>query len=110
MKESKLIQDYFIRVFVVVNQMKRLDETMQDVCVIEKILCFLNKRFDHVVVAIEESKNLETMTVDELNGSLRAYKERMNRVNLEQSEQVLQAKTNFKGDDGRGRGHGYGRG
>lgn len=90
--------------------MKQLDETMQDVRVIEKILCSLNKRFNHVVVVIDESKNLGTMIVDKLNGLLQAYEEKMNHGNPKQLEQVLQAKTTFKGDDGQGLGHGYGRG
>ena len=64
---------------MIVNQMKRLGETLSDVHVVEKILYSLNTNFNYWVRAIEESKDLEAMTVDELNGLLRAYGERMNR-------------------------------
>ncbi|KAI4365361.1 hypothetical protein MLD38_021352 [Melastoma candidum] len=50
--------------------MKRNGESIEDIRVIEKILHSLHKRFDHVVVAIEENRDLENLFIDELNGSL----------------------------------------
>ena len=91
MKESETITDYTTKVLAVVNQMKRLGETIQDVHVVEKILRSLNPKFNHVVVAIEESKDLEAMTIDELCGSLRAHEERMNRGKQTQVDQALLA-------------------
>jgi gag-polypeptide of LTR copia-type len=60
-------------------QMKRLDEKIEDVRVVDKILRSLNAKFNYVVVAIEESKDMDSMIVDELNDSLVAHKERMKR-------------------------------
>jgi hypothetical protein len=55
MFESKNISEYFARVLVIYNQMKRYRERMEETHVVEKILCSLQKKFYYVVVVIEES-------------------------------------------------------
>ncbi|KAG8383461.1 hypothetical protein BUALT_Bualt04G0015600 [Buddleja alternifolia] len=75
MKESESISDYVTRLWTIVNQMKRYGDDIKD---------------DRV------SKDLDTMTVDELTGSLQAHEERLKKSKPESVEQALQAKLALK--------------
>ena len=72
-KDGETIFDYFSRLLVIVNRLKSNGESIEDVCVVEKILRSLANKFEHVVVAIEESKDLETLSIEELMGSLQVH-------------------------------------
>ncbi|XP_073223464.1 uncharacterized protein [Cicer arietinum] len=95
MEEDEAVADYFNRVQVVVNQMRTIGESLTEVVIIEKILRTLTQRYDHIVVAIEESKDLDKMKVEDLQGSLEAYelrvRERSKKVQREDDESQMAA-------------------
>ena len=78
--------------------MKACDEAMVDSKIVEKVLRTLTPNFDHIVVVIEESKDIENMNVEELQNSLEAHEQRVleRKNNNKVAEQALQAKTNHK--------------
>ncbi|RDX75483.1 hypothetical protein CR513_44628, partial [Mucuna pruriens] len=49
---------YFTRIQMLVNSMKTCDEKLLDQQIVDKILRTLTPQFDHIVVGIEESKDL----------------------------------------------------
>ena len=55
------------------NQMRACGETLKDQAIVEKILRFLSPRFDYVVAAIEELKEIPKKKVDELQCPLEAH-------------------------------------
>ena len=62
--------------------------------IIEKIMRTLIPSFDHIVVAIEESKDVESMKIEELQGSLEAQELKLiERESVKPTEQALQAQT-----------------
>ncbi|KAJ0972576.1 hypothetical protein J5N97_020535 [Dioscorea zingiberensis] len=112
MKEGEPIADYFSRLQVIVNQLKRNGEKIEDVRVVQKILRSLTTKFEHVVVATEESKDLDTLPVEELMGSLQVHEQRMQKNNTSTTvEQALESKLTLneeKGDHSQRGGYTYG--
>lgn len=115
MKAGESVDEYFARTLTIANRMRIHGEKMEDVTIIEKILRSMTSKFDYVVCSIEESNDIDTMSVDELQSSLLVHEQRMsNHVEEEQALKVTYA-GNFSGRSGgrgnfRGRGRGRGRG
>ena len=63
MKDGETISHYFSGLLVIVNCLKSNGESIEDVHVVEKILRSLANK-------LEESKDLEILSIDELMGSL----------------------------------------
>ena len=77
MKENERLNEYFNRLFELVNQMKSHGDTINDRKIVDKIMISLIEKFDPIVVVIEETKDLSTMYVQRLMGSLRSYEQRL---------------------------------
>lgn len=73
MLNSKYIDGYVKRLKTVANDMRRNGEKVDDVRLIEKVSRSMTQKFDYVVTAIEEAKDLSQMTINELVGSLQAH-------------------------------------
>eukprot|EP01018_Ginkgo_biloba_P027383 Gb_35303 [translate_table: standard] len=101
MKESESVNDFLTRTMSIVNQIKTNGDTIEDHRIVEKVLRSLPARYDPVVIAIEESKDLTQMTVDELMGSLQTHEQRMNRSSTSSLEQAFKSQVLVRG---RGRG------
>ena len=78
------------------NQLGKNGEPLPANRVVEKILRSLTIDFDNIVCAIEESKDLSKLTVEELARYLEAYEQRRRKTKEDYLGQALQARTNFK--------------
>jgi len=70
MKDSEKVDSYLGRRLSVVNKMKSNSEVMDSSTVVSMILRSLTTNFNYVVCSIEESNDLNTLSLDELHGSL----------------------------------------
>jgi len=77
MEEDETVIQYFDKVINLPNQMTRNGETVTDVMKVEKVLRTLTSRFDHIVVDLEESMDLDSMKIEELQESLEAHELRL---------------------------------
>lgn len=114
MKDNESVQDFLSRATAIVSQMRLYGEEIFDKTIVAKVLRSLTKKFDHVVAAIEESKDLSVFSFDELMGSLLAHETRLNRSVESNEEKAFQVKgeTPFQAErtTGRGRGKSFFRG
>jgi hypothetical protein len=76
MNEKEDIATYFLRDDEVVNAIKGLGEEIDESLVVQKVFRSLLLKYDAKVFAIEETRDLTKMTMDELHGSLIAYEMR----------------------------------
>ncbi|CAL2228327.1 unnamed protein product [Prunus armeniaca] len=95
-KENESIQVFFTKVSGIVNQIRSYGDTIPDKKIVEKTLRSLPPKFDHVVAAIEESKDLIALSLHELIGSLEAHEKRINRYAYQSLEQAFQSKLDSK--------------
>jgi len=116
MKAAESINDYFGRTLIIANKMRIHGESMKDMVIIEKILQSMTPKYDYVVCSIEESNDLDILSIDELQSSLLVHEQRISRhvVIEEQALQMTYGAQQGGGDGGRnnyrGRGRGRGRG
>ena len=64
---------------------------------VEKVLRSFPSKFDSIVAAIEESKDLSILSLDELMGSLLSHESRVTRNNDTSSENAFRAHTSSRG-------------
>ena len=60
------MSDYFSKTMAIVNKIRIHGDKMADVTIIEKILRSMTTKFNYVVCSIEESKDTDSMSIDEL--------------------------------------------
>ncbi|XP_039145506.1 uncharacterized protein LOC120282720 [Dioscorea cayenensis subsp. rotundata] len=92
MKTYETIQEYMARVMDVVNQLRDYGGEVTENAIAAKVLRTLSPKFEHVVAAIEESNDLEELTINVLRGSLQSHKDRMIFASTGSEESVLQAR------------------
>ncbi|CAL2265746.1 unnamed protein product [Prunus armeniaca] len=103
MKTGEKVCDYFSRVMFVANKMRVHGERMVDVTIVEKILRSLTDKFNYIVCSIEESKDIDKLSIDELQSSLIVHEQKFQKHDWE--EQALKVTHE---DRLGGRGHGRG--
>ena len=103
-KVGESVNEHFAQTLTITNKMRVHGKKMEDVVVIEKISRSMTPKFDYVVCSIEESNDLDTLSIDVLQSSLLVREQRMNGHFVEeQSRGRGRGRGGFKGRE-RGRG------
>ena len=74
MQVGELVTNYCARTMEICNKMRFHDEKMDDNVIVEIFLRSMAPKFDYVACSIEESKDVEKLSLDELQSSLLVHK------------------------------------
>jgi transposase InsO family protein len=113
MKDDETVDEYFSRTLAIANKMTAHGERMEQVTVVEKILRSMTEKFNYVVCSIEESNDVTSLSIDELQSSLMIHEQRMKSYQHHSDEQALKVTNSGRGGNssrGRGRSNPKGRG
>lgn len=89
MKDSELIDDFCMKLNGLVTNIRALEETIDEAYVVKKLLRSVPSIFLQITATIEQFGNLETMTIEEAVGSLKAHEERLRGKTEAGGEQLL---------------------
>nr|GEU33305.1 hypothetical protein [Tanacetum cinerariifolium] len=127
MKESEGEDEFAVKVSNIVSTMRALGDTVEESYVVKKLLRAVPSKFLQIASTLEQFRDLDTMTVEEVIGRLKAHEERMKghgdnderRLLLTHQEWSERNKKKIEGDSksksnrggfGGSRGQGRGRG
>ncbi|XP_039117525.1 uncharacterized protein LOC120253262 [Dioscorea cayenensis subsp. rotundata] len=126
MREAETVDDFATKLTTIVNKIRALGDKVEEAYVVKKLLRVVPSKFIQIASTIEQFGNLQTMTVEEVIGSLKAHEERLRGYEDEKEEHILLTKAEWKareecegisnssrgrgGSNWRGRDYGRGRG
>ena len=92
MKDAETVKNYSGRLMDTVNQMRLLGDVVEEQKVVEKIMVSLPQKFEAKISAIEESCDLNRLSIAELTSKLLVQEQRIQMRDEEEIEGAFQAK------------------
>ncbi|XP_074327604.1 uncharacterized protein LOC141665518 [Apium graveolens] len=77
MKDNEQVEDFHLRMNGLVTNIRALGEVMEESYVVKKLLRAVPAKFVQITSTLEQFGDMETMTVEEAVGSLKAHEERI---------------------------------
>eukprot|EP00253_Pinus_taeda_P022088 PITA_22088 len=108
--KSKEAWDILKTAYQGMEKIRSHGEILEERRIVEKLFRCSPSRFEAVVVAIEETKDLSQFTVDELSASLMSHEHRLSRGTYSSFEQAFKTQMSLNQGKGRGRVNNRGRG
>ncbi|XP_060170448.1 uncharacterized protein LOC132601369 [Lycium barbarum] len=105
MRAEETVNEYFDRTLAIANKLKANGEDKGDIGVVEKIFKSMTSKFNYVVCSIEKSKDMSTLTIDELQRSLLVHEQQMSPL-IEDEHALKISHGELSGGTGRGFGRG----
>ncbi|KAG6530437.1 hypothetical protein ZIOFF_012676 [Zingiber officinale] len=111
MSSTETVEHYFSRLTDLVNKMRLYGDKIGDDAVVEKILRTIPLKYDHVVSSIQESHDIELLTIAELKGMIESHIDRIEaKTETPANEEALKSQVTLNTTDSSQRGGGFNRG
>ncbi|KAM2244431.1 hypothetical protein ACFXTI_005501 [Malus domestica] len=98
MNDGEALSAYLTRMTNIVKQMKTLGEELSNQILVRKILISLPESYDSIASIIEETKDLDSIEVQEVIGTLKGYEQRLNMQSENLTEKAFASLSVTKGD------------
>ena len=80
MQPNENITSWFDQYTTIVNQLNQLGKAIPEDEMVKRLLRSLPKTYRSIVVFIQEAKNLNKISLDEIYGSLLTYEQEINKI------------------------------
>ncbi|XP_074363813.1 uncharacterized protein LOC141704457 [Apium graveolens] len=100
MKESEQVDDFYMRINGLVTNIRTLGEEINESYVVKKFLRSVPPKFLQITSTMEQFGNLDTMTMEEVVGSLKAHEERLRGKSDNSESQLLLATEEWERGEG----------
>ncbi|OAE27517.1 hypothetical protein AXG93_3857s1150 [Marchantia polymorpha subsp. ruderalis] len=88
-KDGESVNDFYMCITSLVNNLRLLDNTIDEIEVVQKMLQVVPERFDQVAISIETLLDVGTMNVEGSTGRLRTVEQRHEAQEDEEDEPTL---------------------
>ena len=89
MKDGESIMSYCGGVMKISNKMRIYGEKMKDATIIDKILHKRIPKFDCMLCSIEESKDMNSLSIDELQSPLLVHVQKINKSRIVEEQALI---------------------
>ncbi|KAG6512700.1 hypothetical protein ZIOFF_030829 [Zingiber officinale] len=98
MKDNDSVAEYFTKVGSIVNQMASNNEVLDDLRIVQKVLRSLPEKYFSLVTVIEQTRDLKSMTLEDLQGILKAHEVKISLLfpQSQQSGQALKSQVSIR--------------
>ena len=93
MEEDKSFDEFYAKLKDIVDSAFNLRETIPECKIVRKVLKSLPKRFHAKITAIEESKDIDKISLIELVGNFQTYKLGLTRIGKSGKSKTMALKT-----------------
>ncbi|KAI5336252.1 hypothetical protein L3X38_015519 [Prunus dulcis] len=92
MHDDESVSGYVIKLLELVNQKKAYGDELTEQRIVQKLLISLSREYDSIAEVIEETKDTESIGVQEVIGSLKSHEQRLQRHNERVTEKAFSSK------------------